>query len=87
MQQMNETSTTAREKEIVVKANGQRKPDWKRMALASIVLAAGSTGCITGTQFRSAALPAIEGGIGMILDGVVDGLFAAIQVEPDTNAS
>ncbi|MHC5110971.1 MAG: hypothetical protein ACYTHJ_13960 [Planctomycetota bacterium] len=43
-----------------------------------------STGCIPvrGQAFRDNALPAIESGVELILDGVVDGLFAAIQTEP-----
>ena len=49
--------------------------------LASCALIATLSGCLTGPQFRQAALPAIEGGIEQILDGLVDGVFAAINVE------
>ena len=49
--------------------------------LASSAVIATLSGCLTGPQFRQAALPAIEGGIGQILDGLVDGVFAAIEVE------
>ncbi|MCH7995425.1 MAG: hypothetical protein IIB57_13410 [Planctomycetes bacterium] len=49
--------------------------------LASCALIATVSGCLTGPQFRQAALPAIEGGIEQILDGLVDGVFAAIEVE------
>jgi hypothetical protein len=38
-------------------------------------------GCLSGTEFRSAAAPAIKTGVNSILDGLVDGLFAV--VEPD----
>ena len=49
-------------------------------------------GCIPiqGTQFREAALPAIETGMSSILNGILDGVFASIEVENDqsgTNAS
>ena len=41
------------------------------------------SGCIPieGTEFRDAALPAIETGINAILDGLVDGIFAVIEPE------
>ena len=52
-------------------------------ALVSCSLIVTLSGCLTGPQFRQAALPAIEGGIEQILDGLVDGVFAAIQVESD----
>ncbi len=42
--------------------------------------------CPTGTQFRSAALPAIHSGVSQILGGFVDGVFAAIAVEPDNSS-
>ena len=51
--------------------------------LASCTLIATLSGCLTGPQFRQAALPAIEGGIDQILDGLVAGVFAAIEVESD----
>lgn len=37
----------------------------------------------TGRQFRDAALPNIESGVQAILSGFVDGVFAAIETEPD----
>ncbi len=43
-------------------------------------------GCLHGPEFRDAALPAIESGLDLILDGVVDGVFAAIQVESTTDS-
>ena len=51
--------------------------------LASCTLLATLSGGLTGPQFRQAALPAIEGGIDQILDGLVAGVFAAIEVESD----
>ncbi|MCH8149108.1 MAG: hypothetical protein IH987_14185 [Planctomycetes bacterium] len=51
--------------------------------LVSCAFIATLSGCLTGPQFRTAALPAIEGGIEQILDGLVDGVFATIKVESD----
>ena len=48
--------------------------------LAIVTLAA--CGCTVGGEFRAAALPAIRGGVSAILNGLVDGVFAA--VEPDS---
>lgn len=41
------------------------------------------SGCTPGREFRAAAGPAIQNGISLILDGLVDGIFAAIEPEPD----
>jgi hypothetical protein len=46
------------------------------------LLASVQWGCLSGTEFRSVAAPAIKTGVSSILDGLVDGLFAV--VEPDT---
>jgi hypothetical protein len=61
-------------------------PRRKRLIVA--LAAAGATAmlmtqgaCVDGRQFRTAALPALKGGVDLMLDGVVDGLFAAIAVE------
>jgi hypothetical protein len=43
-----------------------------------------STGCVTGREFRAAAGPAVQQGLALILDGVVDGLFAVVEPEPET---
>ncbi len=51
---------------------------------AGVLMAQGT--CATGRQFREAALPSLESGINLILDGVVDGLFATIEVETPSNA-
>ncbi len=58
------------------------------IAGAAVILV-GQTGCIPGggTQFREAALPAIETGVSSILNGVLDGIFAAIEVESDTTGA
>lgn len=42
--------------------------------------------CLSGTQFRAAALPAFQSGVSQILDGFVSGVFAAIAVEPDNSS-
>ena len=42
------------------------------------------TGCVGGTEFRETALPAIHSGVSSILNGLVDGVFAAIEVDPLT---
>ena len=47
----------------------------------SAVMLSTQTGCGPLRQFREGALPSLESGIDLILDGLVDGLFAAIEVE------
>jgi hypothetical protein len=42
------------------------------------------TGCPAGKEFREAAGPAIKTGVNSVLDGLVDGFFAAF--EPDNTA-
>ncbi len=42
-----------------------------------------AVGC--GREFRDAAGPALEAGVGQILDGLVDGLFAVF--EPDSSGT
>lgn len=42
-----------------------------------------ATGCgKTHDEFRAVATPAIHNGVSQILNGLLDGLFAAIAVEP-----
>lgn len=60
----------------------------QRMRPARVLVASLTTGvlmaqgaCLSGTQFRDAALPALESGLNLILDGMVAGVFAAIEVE------
>ncbi len=43
------------------------------------------SGCVAGREFRQAALPGLHTGVSQILDGIVDGFFAAIQPEPETD--
>lgn len=61
----------------------------RRSQLVALALLAGSisltTGCLTGTEFRSVAGPAVQSGVKSIVNGVLDGLFAVI--EPDTTIS
>jgi len=53
------------------------------LSLAFIALG----GCVPveGRQFREAALPAIESGMSSILNGILDGVFASIEVESSTS--
>ena len=62
------------------------RPSLARLSGAVTLVAATTalmtqTGCLTGPEFRAAALPAVESGVDQILDGLVDGIFAAIQPE------
>ncbi len=45
-----------------------------------------SSGCTTGREFRQAALPAVHEGVALILNGVLDGVFSAIEVEPENRS-
>jgi hypothetical protein len=44
------------------------------------------TGCIpySGTQFRETAIPAVQTGVTSIVVGLIDGVFAAVDVESQT---
>ena len=44
----------------------------------------GTTGCVSGREFREAAGPAVQTGVTEIVTGLLDGLFAAIEPEPVT---
>ncbi|MBI4717371.1 MAG: hypothetical protein HY763_06175 [Planctomycetes bacterium] len=44
-------------------------------------------GCVLGTDFRRVATPAVHTGVSSILNGLVDGLFAAIELESDGDGS
>lgn len=62
----------------------------KGLVLAGLMgCALWQTGCeaAVNKDFREAALPAIENGVGLILDGVVDGVFAAIDVDNPTSTN
>jgi hypothetical protein len=47
----------------------------------------GQLGCDAGRQFREAAMPMVEGGVKDIVNGLMDGFFAAIDVETTTQNS
>lgn len=53
----------------------------RRTALGGITLGLLLSGCSIGSEFRAAAVPALETGVNAILDGFVDGIFAVI--DPD----
>ena len=55
-------------------------------ATGAMAVLMSQTACVTGRQFREAALPSLESGVSLMLDGVVDGLFATIEVETPANA-
>ena len=62
------------------------RPNMRGLSAAAVIIAAAivlstQTGCPGGTQFREAALPAVQTGVDSILDGIVDGIFAAIAPE------
>jgi len=54
------------------------------LAVSALVALALQGGCTTGRDFRDAALPSLKTGINSILDGLVEGIFAAIEPEPQT---
>lgn len=53
-------------------------------SLAAIILT-NLAGCLPllGTEFREAASPAVRSGVTEIVNGLLDGIFAAIEPEPD----
>jgi len=57
-----------------------RRMGFTALAVSTITPA----GCEVGKEFRAAATPAIHTGVSAIVNGLVDGLFAAIEVEPDS---
>ena len=60
----------------------------KLVTTAAVALVAvACCGCLTGKDFREAAGPAMESGVNLILDGLVDGIFAVIEPEADSNGS
>lgn len=44
-------------------------------------------GCSTHDEFRAVATPAIHNGVSLILNGILDGIFAAAAVEPGRNSN
>lgn len=63
---------------------------WKKLVRTLMMVGVGGwaamAGCIPikGSEFRDAALPAIESGVNAIIDGFVTGIFAAIEPEAET---
>jgi hypothetical protein len=58
----------------------------RRLSIATVTIAGAillttQTGCPAGTDFRDAALPAVRTGVESILDGILDGIFAALEPE------
>jgi len=53
-----------------------------------IAALASQAGCIpySGTQFRETAIPSLQTGVTSIMNGLIDGIFAAIEVEPETSS-
>jgi len=43
--------------------------------------------CSTGKEFRSVAGPAVHQGISAILNGLLDGIFAAVMPDSPSNGS
>ncbi len=58
------------------------KKHWVLVTLAGLLAATTQLGC--GEKFRTAAAPALEAGVNQVLDGLVDGVFAVIT--PDSNS-
>ena len=57
------------------------------LAVGAAALAlSGITGCTVGREFRAAAGPAVQSGVTQIVNGILDGLFAAIEPEPTTDS-
>ncbi len=54
-------------------------------ALGAAMVMVSQLGCI-GKQFREAALPEIQSGMELILDGLLEGVFAAIEPETATGS-
>ena len=60
-----------------------------RMLAISVFAAALTTqfGCEFGREFREAAVPLVESGVKDIVNGMLDGLFAAIEPDDTTDGS
>ena len=57
----------------------------RRVAGIGLILMTGLTaGCEFGRDFRAAALPAVHQGADLVLTGLLDGLFAAMEPEAQT---
>jgi hypothetical protein len=65
-----------------------RNPPTRSAQTLNLVLGAGGlllqAGCpLTGREFREVATPAVHTGVSQILNGLLDGLFAAIEPEAE----
>lgn len=61
---------------------------WIHRNVLYVVLAASacmSASCTFGREFRDAAIPSLQTGVTSILTGLVNGVFAAIEPEPDAD--
>ena len=61
-----------------------------RMAAAAVAAGAllAQPGCTTGLdEFRTVATPALHGGVSQIMNGFLDGFFAAIEPESSSGSS
>ena len=69
--------------------NRQRGARLRCTLAVGVGVAALSTqvGCIpySGTQFRETAVPAVQTGVTSIMVGLIDGIFAAVDVESQTD--
>ncbi len=62
-------------------------PSILAMAVVATAMLMTNLGCNAGRQFREVASPAVQSGARDILNGLLDGFFAAIAPEPQTNAN
>ena len=62
---------------------------WRILTAAGAVLTlSGAVGCTTGLdEFRTVATPALQAGVSQIMNGVLDGFFAAIEPEPSSTTN
>jgi len=64
---------------------GIRQRQAAALAVCGLVLFTNAgAGCVGGTAFREAAGPAVQQGITLILDGLVEGLFAVVEPDPSS---
>lgn len=55
----------------------------KRIGFGGVVALSLQIACIPGREFRAVATPAFQSGVSQILNGILDGVFAAVAVEPE----
>jgi len=68
-------------------AQTTRRHRWRfcPACIATTCLLLISSGCLSDREFRAAALPAVQSGVSQILNGFLDGVFAAIAPEPESD--